>query len=131
MTDPAPKNHNILPEMQALAEQGVEHAKKAFDDLMAATQRAVSTFEGQTSAAQAAARELQQQAMGLAERNVTASFEFARNLLRAKSPEEVAKLHADFVTAQMQALSGQAQQLGKELAKNARGATNRPQKGAA
>ena len=32
--------------MRKFAEQSVQQAKKAFDDLMNATQRAVSTFEG-------------------------------------------------------------------------------------
>jgi phasin len=127
MTDPATRNHNVLLEMRALAEQGIEQARNAFDELMTATHRAVSSFEGQTTAAQAAARDLQQQAMGFAQRNIAASFEFAQSLVRARSPEEIAKLHADFVTAQMQALTGQAQ----EPAQNARNAASRSQKGAA
>ena len=106
MADPATGNHNVLPEMRAFSEQGVEHARKAFDELMAATHRAISTFEGQATAAQTAARELQQQAMGFAERNITASFEFARNLVRAQTVEEVARLHTDFVTEQMRSLAG-------------------------
>jgi phasin len=115
MADSATKTHSLPPEMRALAEQGVEQAKKTFDQLMAATRHAVSAFEGQTAAAQTAARELQQQAMEFAERNITASFEFAQNLARAQSAEELAKIHADFVTEQMRALAGQA----RELASNA------------
>ena len=93
---------------------------------MNATHRAVQSFEGQTTAAQTAARELQQQAIGFTQRNIAASFEFAQNLALAKSAEEVAKLHADFVSAQMQALAAQA----RELAEKTR-AASRPQKGAA
>jgi len=126
MTDPATKNHNVLLEMSTLAEHGVEQARKSFEELMDATQRAVQSFEGQTTAAQTAARDLQRQAMGFAERNVTASFEFAQNLVRAQSAEEVAKLHTDFVTAQMNALAGQARELAERT-----GAASRPQKGAA
>lgn len=121
MVDPTTKNHSVLPEMRALAEQGVEQAKKAFDELMAATQHAVSTFEGQTAAAQTAARELQQQAIGFAEWNIATSFEFAQNLVRARTAEEVAKIHADFVAEQVRALVGQA----RELAENASKAASR------
>ena len=124
MTDPATKNHNVLLEMRTLAEHSVEQARKAFDELMNATHRAVQSFEGQTTAAQAAARDIQQQAMGFAERNITASFEFAQKLARAQSAEEVAKLHTDFVTAQMKALAGQARELAETTA-------SRSQKGAA
>jgi phasin len=101
--------------MRAFAEQGVEQAKRTFDNMMAATKQAVATFEGQTAAAQSAARDLQQQAIGFAERNIAASFDFAQSLVRAKTPDEIAKLHAEFVAEQMQAMTGQA----RELARNA------------
>lgn len=117
MTDSTTTNHNVMPDMHALAEQGVEQAKKSFDDMMAATRHAVATFEGQTVAAQSAARELQQQAMGFAERNIAASFEFAQSLVRARTPNEVAKLHADFVTKQTKAMTGQAQELAQNAGK--------------
>ena len=41
-----PKFDDFIPaEMRAFAEQSVQQARKAFDDLMTATQRAVSTFD--------------------------------------------------------------------------------------
>src|SRR5262245_51221853 len=113
MTDPASKNHNVLLEMSTLVEHGVEQARKAFEELLNASHRAVQSFEGQTTAAQAAARDLQQQAMGFAARNMAASFGFAQNLVWAQSAEEVARLHADFVSAQMTVLAGQAREWGK------------------
>ena len=116
MTDSPTRNLNVMPEMRALAEHSVEQAKNTFDDLMAATQRAVSTFEGRTAAAQATARELQGKAMGFAERNVAAWFDFAQELLRAKDAEHMVKLHADFVTSQMQALTEQARELARQVA---------------
>jgi len=111
MAESATRTPGLPPELHALAEQGVEQAKKSFDQVMAAARQAVSTFEGHTAAAQGAARELQQQAMGFAERNIASSFEFAQTLARARTPEEVAKAHADFVAEQMRALAGQAREL--------------------
>ena len=99
-----PFNDFVPPEMRKFAEQSVQQAKKAFDDLMTATQRAVSTFEGHASSAQTTALELQRKVVGYSERNVAASLEFAQKLLQAKDPEDVMKLHADYVKAQMQAL---------------------------
>jgi hypothetical protein len=75
---------------------------------MSATQKAVSTFEGHASSAQATALELQRKVIGYSERNVGASLEFAQKLLQAKAPEEAMKLHADYVKAQMQALTEQS-----------------------
>lgn len=112
-----PFNDFIPPDMRRFADQSVQQAKKAFDDLMNATRTAVSTFEGQASSAQATALELQRKVVGFSERNVSASLEFAQNLLRAKTPEDVMKLHADYVKSQMQILAEQARDLGQQAAK--------------
>ena len=110
-------NDFLPPEMRKFADQSVQQAKKAFDDLMIATQRAVSTFEGHASSTQTAALELQRKVVGYSERNVSASLEFAQSLMRAKDAEGVMKLHADYVKAQMQALTEQARDIAQHAAK--------------
>jgi phasin len=119
MAHQATSPFEVPPEMRALAERSVEQAKKAFDDFIGATQRAVSTFEGQAAAAQAGAKDITQQAMSFAERNVDASFDLARKLVRAKDPEEVIRLHAEYVKAQIEALGEQARDLGEATRKSA------------
>ena len=57
-------NDFVPPEMRKFADQSVQQAKKAFDDLMTATQRAVSTFEGHATSAQSTALELQRKVVG-------------------------------------------------------------------
>lgn len=109
-------NDFVPPEMRKFADQSVQQAKKAFDDLMTATQRAVTTFEGHATSAQSTALELQRK-VGYSERNVSASLEFAQSLLRAKDPEDVMKLHADYVKTQMQALTEQARDIAQQAAK--------------
>jgi phasin len=113
-------NTMFPPEMRAFAEQSVAQARKAFDELMAATQRTVSTFE--TSSAQFGFRGIQQKVVSFSERNISASFDFAQQLLHAKDGEEVMRLHAEYVKAQMQALSEQA----RELAQSATAAATPP-----
>ena len=112
-------NDFVPPEMRKFAEQSVQQAKKAFDEMMNATQRAVSTFEGHATSAQTTAFELQRKVVGYSERNVGASLEFAQKLLQAKAPEEAMKLHADYVKAQMQALTEQARDIAQHAAKAA------------
>ena len=112
-------NDFLPPEMRKFAEQSVQQAKKAFDDLMTATHKAVSTFEGHASSAQTNALELQRKVVGYSERNVAASLEFAQKLMQAKAPEEAMKLHADYVKAQMQALTEQARDLAQHATKAA------------
>ncbi len=114
-----PFNDFVPPEMRKFAEQSVQQAKKAFDDLMTATQRAVSTFEGHASSAQTSALELQRKGVGYSERNVGASLEFAQKLLGAKDAQQVMALHADYVKSQMQALSEQAGDIAQHAAKAA------------
>jgi phasin len=106
-----PFNIMFPPEMRAFAEQSVAQARKAFDELMAATQRNISTFEGQTGTAPWGFRGLQQKVVTFSERNIAASFDFAQQLLHAKDGEEVMRLHAEFVKAQIQALTEQARDL--------------------
>ena len=108
----------VPPEMRAMAERSVEEAKKAFDGFIDATRQAVSTLEGQAVAAQAGAKDMTQKAVSFAERNVDASFDFAQKLVKAKDPQEVVRLHADYVKAQMQALSDQARELSQTAAKS-------------
>jgi phasin len=115
-----PKFNDFIPaEMRAFAEQSVQQARKAFDELMSATQRAVSTFEGHATTAQTSAREIQRKVVTFSERNVAASLEFAQKLLQAKDPEEVLKLHADYVKKQVQALTEQAQEIAQQASKAA------------
>jgi len=107
----------VPPEMRAFADQSVQQAKTAFDDLMKATQRAVSTLGGTATSAQTTAIELQRKLVEYSERNVAASMELAQSLLRAKDPQEVLRLHTDYVRAQMEALAEQARDLAQHAAK--------------
>jgi phasin len=117
MAEQTTTSFQVPSEMRAFAEQSVEQAKKAFDSVMTAAQSAASAIEGQTVAAQAGAKDVQRKAVAFAERNVDASFDFARKLVAAKDSEEVMKLHADYVKAHMQALSDQAHELGQTAAR--------------
>jgi phasin len=117
-------NDFVPPEMRKFAEQSVQQAKKAFDDLMDATQRAVSSFEGHANTAQTTAVELQRKVVEYSERNVAASMELAQNLLRAKDAQELLKLHTEYVKAQMQALTEQARELAQHAAKAAKPGPN-------
>jgi phasin len=110
-------NDFLPPEMRAFAEHSVQQAMKAFDDLMTATARTVSAFEGQASSAHSGARELQRKVVGFSERNVAASLQFAQQLLQAKDADEVVRLHAEYVQAQMRALNDQARELAQHAVK--------------
>ena len=120
MAEHGTQNFQIPPEMRSFAEQSVAQAKQAFDGFMAAAQGAVSTFESRAAAAQAGAKDVQRKAVAFAERNVDASFDFARRLMSAKDTNELVKLHAEYVKAQIQTLSEQTRELGETAARAAK-----------
>ena len=110
-------------DMRVFAERSVEQAKQAFDGFISAAHQAVNAFEGQAESARKGARQVTEKAMGFAEKNITNSFEFAQQLVRAKDVQEVLKLQADFMRGQMQVLAEQVRELGETAGKAASEAT--------
>lgn len=107
----------IPADMREFAEKSVEQAKQAFDTFVAASKHAIGTAETQAKTLQSNAREAGQLAMSFAERNLTASFDFAQQLLRARDPKEVTDLQINYIKAQMAALSEQAKALSEHAGK--------------
>jgi len=110
-------NFEIPAEMRAFAEKSVEQAKQAFDSFISAAQHAVNTAENQATTARSGAKEIGEMAIGFTQRNVDSSFEFAEKLVRAKDAQELTALHTDYVKSQIAALSDQAKELSKQVAK--------------
>jgi len=121
MADSSKPGFQVPPEMRAFAEQSMDQARKAFDSVVMAAQNAASSFEGQTTAAQANVKDVQRKVVSFTEQNVAASFELARKLLAAKDGEELMKVHADYVKSQMQALADQARELSSAATRAATG----------
>jgi phasin len=110
-------NFEIPAEMRAFAEKSMEQTKQAFDSFLAAAQHAVNTAGTQVASAQSGAKEAGGLAMKFAEQNIAASFEFAQKLVRAKDPQEVLALHAEYASQQVSVLSEQAKELSRQAAK--------------
>jgi len=114
-----PLNFDVPTQMRQFAEQSVEQAKKAVDGFMTAAQKTASAMETHAATAQSGAKDVGQKAMAFAEQNIANSFEFAQKLVRAKDVQEVMALQAEFMKAQMQAMSSQAKELGTTASKAA------------
>src|SRR6266566_6303202 len=112
INDPMP-HFEIPTEMRQVAEKSLEEAKKAFDGFIAAAQKAAAEVEEQATLAQAGAKDVGKKTMAFAEQNVATSFEFAQKLARAETVEEMMRIQAEFVKAQMPVLSDQAKELGE------------------
>jgi len=105
-------NLEVPTQMRQFAEQSVAQAKKAVDGFLTAAHKTAVTVESQAATAQSGAKDVGQKVMGYAEQNIANSFDFAQKLVRAKDIQEVMALQAEFMKAQMQAMTEQAKELG-------------------
>jgi phasin len=118
-----PTRFEIPEKMREMADRSVDQAKKAFDQFLDATQKAVATAEGSAKSVREGAADVNRQALAFIEDNLTASFDFAHRLVQARTVEEMAALQQEFVKRQMSAAAEQGQQLGQMMGKAATTAT--------
>jgi hypothetical protein len=103
---------SVSPAMQEMADKSMQQAKKAFDTYIAGVRRAFSALGENTPMAATGVKEVGERALNMAERNISISFSFARRFLQAKTFQEVMKLQAEYLAAQMQILMEQTTSLG-------------------
>jgi len=109
-----------IPEpMRAFADKSVDQAKKAFDDFMSATAKAVEQSETSARSIQTGARDVNRQALAFLEANVAASFDFAQQLVRARTVEEIGKIQQAFLQKQAEAAQGQTRDMAETIGKAA------------
>lgn len=113
------RQFEVPADMRAMAEKSVEQARVAFNSFLGAAQQAMTSFEGQTQAAQAGAKDIGEKALSYAERNVANTFAFASRVVHAKDPQEFIRLQTEFVQNQIKELSEQAKDLSEAAAKAA------------
>lgn len=115
-----PKSDFEIPEqMRDFAEKSVDQARKAFDNFMDATQKAVSTVEEQSSSAQSGSLGMNKKVLDYAEEHVDAAFELAQKIVRANDVQEIMKLQSDYLRAQMEALGEQAREISESASRTA------------
>ena len=113
---------DIPQEMRAFAEKSVEQARQAFESFLSTAHHTMNAFGDQAETTRQGARDIGQQVMAFAERNIATSFEFAQQLVRARNVNDMVKLQSDYITAQIQTLTEQAKELGETTARLARDA---------
>lgn len=113
------KPFEIPEQVRNLTRDSVDQAQKAFDDYISATKDAVSKLESTSTGAQTGALELNRKILDLAEENVASAFAHAQRLANARDFQEIMKLQADFLKAQMANLGEQARVISDAGAKTA------------
>jgi len=113
------KPYEIPAEMRDFAEKSVEQARKAFEGFMGAAHKAATVAEGATGNVQSTAKDMGAKVFTFAEANVTAAFDHAQKLVRAKDVQEALSLQAEYIRAQMASIQAQAKDIGTLVQKTA------------
>ena len=110
------------------AETTLSQARQAVDQYMREATRLYGAMEASADAAQSGTREINRKAIGFAETNVNAAFDFAQQLVRAKDPKEIVQLQQEFLKRQVEQMSSQMKELGEQATQTAQsaGAAARP-----
>jgi phasin len=119
---------DIPDQMREVADKSVEQAKKAVSQYLDATTQAVAKAEGSAKSMREGAAEMSRQALAFVEENVAASFDFAQRLVQARTVEELAALHKEFIAKQMASLSEQGKSLGAMMGRAATEAMDKARK---
>ncbi len=105
-------NYEIPAEMRDFAEKSVEQARKAVDSFLSAARRTADTLEGSANTVQTSAKDMTRKTLSYAEQNLSAAFDHAQRLVRARDVQEAVQLQSEFVRSQFAALQAQMKEFG-------------------
>ena len=105
------------------AENTLSQARQAVDQYIREATRLYGAMESSMEAAQSGTREINRKAIGFAETNVNAAFDFAQQLVRAKDPKEIVQLQQEFLKRQVEQMSGQMKEVGEQATQTAQTAS--------
>jgi phasin len=91
-------------QIREFAETSVEQAEKAISSFMAAASKSVAMVPGPMT-------DVAKQALAITEANLKASFDHARNLMKAKDIDEVMNLQSEFMRKQYGTVTEQFQRM--------------------
>ncbi|WP_442754993.1 phasin [Methylocystis sp. JAN1] len=106
--------YQVPNEVRDFAEKSVEQARKAFEGFAGAAQKAL-TSTSDLPIVPPGAKDVGAKAFSFAEANVNAAFDLAQKLVKAKDPQEVFQLQAEYVKSQLAAVQEQAKELGAAI----------------
>lgn len=108
-----PTRFEIPEQMREVADKSVGQARKAFEQFLDATQKAMANAEASAKTVSEGAADMSRQSLAYVEENIAASFDLAQRMVQARTAEEIAALQQEYVRRQMKTLTEQGQQLGQ------------------
>ena len=101
----------IPTEMRDFAEKSVEQARSAVSTFIQTARKTTDTVQTSTKTAELPASVAFSRGLDFTEQNVTAAFELAQKLVRARDVQEAMQLQAEYVRPQFAAMQSQAKEL--------------------
>ncbi|WP_336492747.1 phasin [Methylobacterium nigriterrae] len=101
----------IPAEMRDFAEKSVEQARSALTSFIQNARKAADSLQTSTKTAELPASVAFSRGLAFTEQNVTAAFDLAQKLVRARDVQEAVQLQSDYVRTQFAALQTQAKEL--------------------
>jgi phasin len=123
-----PTRFEIPEQMREVADKSVGEARKAFEQFLNATQKAMATAENSAKSVGEGAADVSRQSLAFVEDNIAASFDLAQRLVQARTVQEIAALQQEYVRRQMKNLTEQGKQLGEMAARAASDAGRKARK---
>jgi len=123
-----PTRFEIPEQMREVADKSVGEARKAFEQFLSATQKAMATAENSAKSVGEGAADVSRQSLAFVEDNIAASFDLAQRLVQARTVQEMAALQQEYVRRQMKNLTEQGKQLGEMATRAARDAGKKASK---
>jgi phasin len=114
-----PTRFEIPEQMREVADKSVGEARKAFEQFLSATQKAMATAENSAKSVGEGAADVSRQSLAFVEDNIAASFDLAQRLVQARTVQEIAALQQEYLRRQMKNLTEQGKQLGEMAARAA------------
>ena len=107
----AAKDARIPEQFQAMAEDGVNKGREAFDKISSAAKDQAKVAEDLMLATQAGARAISAKIVDNTVHNTSALFDAAQAIARAKSVPDATRLQAEFIQKQFALAGAQTQEL--------------------
>lgn len=107
--------------VRQVAETTLGKAREAVDAYLKQATETLEKVSGHAAAAQGDAQNMAKKAAGFAGTNITAAFDLAQELIRAKSLEEVTSINKKFIESQTTQLRTQFGELGQDATSSAKG----------
>ncbi|CAN1500010.1 phasin_2, phasin [Rhabdaerophilaceae bacterium] len=113
---------NVPDDVREAMDKSVRQARAGFEKVMQATDEAARGLDEKTGTVQKQVLDMRRKAMAFTEQNVTAAFELAAQMVRAKSMDEVLKLQTDYMSKTFASMRGQVQEAGQAIEAQTRAA---------